>query len=88
MIRKFAAITAFAVAAFPAFAETGVSTVQIDNVSNVYGRAGVPAVKISGAVVTHEADVNASGRGYVATSGVTTAVLSVGEAVDQTLGRS
>lgn len=34
-----------------AFAETGVKIDQTDNVANVYGRAGVPNVRIAGPVV-------------------------------------
>lgn len=34
-----------------AFAETGVKIDQADNVANVYGRAGVPNVRIAGPVV-------------------------------------
>ena len=53
----------FAIAATGAFAETGVSTYQIDNVSNVYGRAGVPTVKVTGAVASQAGNVADAGRG-------------------------
>ncbi len=52
----------FAIATTGAFAETGVGTYQIDNVANVYGRAGVPNVKITGAVATQSGNVADSGR--------------------------
>ena len=52
----------FALATTAAFAETGVSTYQIDNVANVYGRAGVANVRISGPVASQPADVAESGR--------------------------
>jgi len=52
----------FAIAATGAFAETGVGTHQIDNVSNVYGRAGAPNVKIVGTVATQPGTVTDSGR--------------------------
>jgi hypothetical protein len=52
----------FAIASTGAFAETGVSTYQIDNVANVYGRASVPNVKIIGAVAAQSGNVADSGR--------------------------
>jgi hypothetical protein len=52
----------FAIAATGAFAETGVGTYQIDNVANVYGRAGVANVQITGVVTTQPGDVANSGR--------------------------
>jgi hypothetical protein len=52
----------FAIASTGAFAETGVGTYQIDNVANIYGRAGVPNVKIVGAVATQSGNVADSGR--------------------------
>ena len=52
----------FAIAATGAFAETGVGTYQIDNVADVYGRAGVPNVKIIGAVATQTGNIADSGR--------------------------
>ncbi len=51
-----------ALAASAAFAETGVGTLQIDNVTNAYGRAGVPNVKISGKVHSAASDVTTTGR--------------------------
>ena len=51
-----------AVATSAAFAETGVKTYQIDNVSNVYGRAGVAAVQIKGNVQAGSAEVTTAGR--------------------------
>jgi hypothetical protein len=86
MFSKIAALSALALIATPVFAETGVGTIQIDNVSNVYGRAGVPAVKVTGAVVTRSADVNVAGR-ESATGSSDRTVISAGEVVDQA-GRS
>lgn len=45
-----------------AFAETGVQTYQIDNVTSVYGRAGVPTVQVRGKVQSGIADVATAGR--------------------------
>ncbi|MEO8157596.1 MAG: hypothetical protein ABI648_07340 [Betaproteobacteria bacterium] len=39
----------FAIASTGAFAETGVTTYQIDHVANVYGRASAPNVQLVGA---------------------------------------
>jgi hypothetical protein len=52
----------FAIATTGAFAETGVGTYQVDNVANVYGRAGAPNVKITGAVASQPGTVADSGR--------------------------
>jgi hypothetical protein len=87
MISKIAALSAAALFAVPAFAETGVGTMQIDNVGQVYGRAGVPAVKVTGAVVTRSADVNVAGRESIS-GGVDKTVSSSGDNVDQAFGRS
>jgi len=51
-----------ALATSAALAETGVRTYQIDNVTNVYGRAGVAAVQIKGSVKAGEAEVTTAGR--------------------------
>jgi hypothetical protein len=71
----------------PAFAETGVGTIQIDNVASVYGRAGVPAVRISGSVITRSADVNAAGR-ELPGQGTDRTVVSASYGADQGFGRS
>jgi len=55
-VSYFALAAALAATATGAFAETGVKIGQIDNVANVYGRAGVPNVKISGTVVTRPSE--------------------------------
>jgi hypothetical protein len=52
---------ALAATATSAFAETGVKINQIDNVANIYGRAGVPNVKIAGPVVNRPEDGVAAG---------------------------
>lgn len=62
MIRNLIAIALAAAFAAPALAETGVGINRIDNVANVYGRAGVPAVKVRGVVVYKQSDVNVAGR--------------------------
>jgi hypothetical protein len=51
-----------ALATSAALAETGVKTYQIDNVTSVYGRAGVAAVQIKGDVQSGGADVTTGGR--------------------------
>jgi len=55
-VSHFALAAALAATATGAFAETGVKINQIDNVANVYGRAGVPNIKIAGPVVTRPAE--------------------------------
>ncbi len=87
MMSKIAAVAALAVVAAPAFAETGVGTIQIDNVSGVYGRADIAMTRVSGVVVTRGTDVNVSGRDSIGT-GAGTTVLSANESVDQSYGRS
>ena len=64
-VTKLIVAAGFAVATTGAFAETGVGTVQIDNVANVYGRAGVTNVKIYGTVATQPANVAEAGRNPV-----------------------
>ena len=61
-VSKLIIAAGFAVATTGAFAETGVGIGQIDNVANVYGRAGVTNVKIYGTVATQPGDVNEAGR--------------------------
>jgi hypothetical protein len=91
MIRKLAAFSALALLAAPVFAETGIGTIQIDNVSTVYGRASVPAVKVIGKVVTRTPDVNVAGRESTnegnGTEGNATTVISAHDSVEN-LGRS
>ena len=86
MIRKLATLSALALLAAPAFAETGVGTIQIDNVSTVYGRASVPAVKVIGNVVTKSTDVNVAGRESIH-EGAATTVVSAHDTVESP-GRS
>ena len=82
---KLIIAAAFAIATTAAFAETGVGTYQIDNVANVYGRAGVPNVKIIGAVATQAGNVADSGRD--STKGDTKVAVTAGkEAIE--FGRS
>lgn len=66
---KIIAAAAFAIATTGAFAETGVKISQIDNVTNIYGRAAVQAVNFKGNVQTAGALVANSGRQIVATQG-------------------
>ena len=75
----------FAIGTTGAFAETGVGTYQIDNVANIYGRAGVPNVKIIGVVETQTGNVADSGRD--SSKGDTKVAVTVGkEAIE--FGRS
>jgi hypothetical protein len=87
MIRKFVALSTLALLAAPAFAETGVGTIQIDNVTTVYGRASVPAVKVIGTVVTKATDVNVAGRESIHEGVTTTTVVSAHDTIED-LGRS
>jgi hypothetical protein len=64
-INKLIIAAGFAVASTGAFAETGVQTLDIGHVSNVYGRAGVAAVKVQGTVASTAANVADSGREVV-----------------------
>jgi len=75
-LTKLIVAAGFAVATTGAFAETGVGTVQIDNVANVYGRTGVANVKVYGTVAAQPANVADAGRNtamgdskFVVTSG-------------------
>ena len=52
----FALAAALAASATGVFAETGVKINQVDNVANIYGRAGIPNVKIAGPVVTRPSE--------------------------------
>ena len=61
-VTKLIVATGFAIATTGAFAETGVGTLQIDNVSNVYGRAGVANVKVYGTVASQPGNVADAGR--------------------------
>ncbi len=61
-VTKLIIAAGLAIATTGAFAETGVRTVQIDNVANVYGRAGVANVKVSGTVAAQPANVDEAGR--------------------------
>ncbi len=75
-----------AIATTGAFAETGVGTLDLGNVSNVYGGAGVAAVKIQGTVNTTEATVADSGRDQV--KGDTQIAVGAGERNVNEAGRS
>jgi hypothetical protein len=69
-----------------ALAETGVRTLQIDNVANVYGRTGVPNVVVRGNVQSGVADVTIAGRTIVAAPGQTS--VTTGDADINVSGRS
>jgi len=60
-----------ALATAGAFAETGVKTYQIDNVANVYGRQGVPNVRIAGELQSTPANVANAGRAIAQPEGRT-----------------
>jgi hypothetical protein len=78
---------ACAATATGAFAETGVKINQIDNVANVYGRAGVPNVKIAGPVVTRPSE--AVPAGPTTEPGPTAVAVGTGSSdVSNVLGRS
>ncbi len=66
-VTKIIVAAGFAIATTGAFAETGVKSAYVDNVTNVYGRAGVAAVKIQGAtaVATNPGNVADAGRDVV-----------------------
>ena len=64
-VTKLIVAAGFALATTGVFAETGVGTVQIDNVANVYGRAGVPNVKVYGTLAAQPAGVDEAGRNPV-----------------------
>jgi hypothetical protein len=68
---KLIVAAGLALATAGAFAETGVKTYQIDNVANVYGRQGVPAVRIAGEVQSTPAGVAEAGRGIAKPNGKT-----------------
>ena len=61
-VTKLIVAAGFAIATTGAFAETGVGTLQLENVSNVYGRAGVANVKIYGTVASQPGNVADAGR--------------------------
>ena len=88
MTRKLSAIALAAAFAAPVLAETGVGIGRIDNVTNVYGRAGVPAVKVSGAVVYRQSDVNVAGRNAAPAAGEDKTVTTDLRDVTDGFGRS
>jgi len=64
-VSKLIIAAGLAVATTGAFAETGVGVGRIDNVANVYGRAGVANVKVSSTLATQPANVVEAGRNTV-----------------------
>ncbi|HKB82434.1 MAG TPA: hypothetical protein VKD04_04410 [Burkholderiales bacterium] len=86
-VTYLALAAALAATATGAFAETGVHITQIDNVANVYGRAGVPNVKIAGPVVSRPDEAVPVGPNTQA--GPTAIAIGTGNAdVNNVLGRS
>jgi hypothetical protein len=75
---RLIAAVAFAAASTGVFAETGVKFSQVDNVTNIYGRAAVATVKVKGDVQTAGAEVNSSGRTITAMQGAT---IATGDAI-------
>jgi hypothetical protein len=69
-----------------AFAETGVKTYRLDHVSNIYGRTGVAAVQIRGAVQSGNTDVANAGRNVPNIAGQGTVNLNTADV--NTFGRS
>ena len=59
---KFIITAGLVLAASAALAETGVNTVQIGHVANVYGRAGAPTVVITTGVAARAPNAADSGR--------------------------
>lgn len=86
-VTKVIVAAGFAIATTGAFAETGVTASNIDHVSNIYGRAGVAAVKIQGApIASQSSNVAESGRDVV--KGDTRIAVSVGSKGVNQAGRS
>lgn len=86
-VSNFAIAAVLAATATGAFAETGVKITQIDNVASVYGRAGVPNLKIAGNVLSRPSDAVPSGPDIVAGSTAVAAVV-VDSDVNAVNGRS
>lgn len=84
---KLIIAASIALAASAAFAETGVGTLDMNNVVNVYGRAGVPNVKITGKVHSATSDVTTTGRSVGAIINKTTVGTDADANVND-LGRS
>jgi hypothetical protein len=61
-VTKIIIAAGLAVATTGAFAETGVGIGRIDNVANVYGRAGVANVTVTSTLATQPANVTEAGR--------------------------
>ncbi|HWQ37937.1 MAG TPA: hypothetical protein VNM24_04880 [Burkholderiales bacterium] len=83
---KLIVAAGLALASSFALAETGVKTYAIDNVTNVYGRAGVAAVQLKGGVQAGAADVATVGRNAPALAGKT--LVTTGHADVNVNGRS
>ncbi|HEX7955084.1 MAG TPA: hypothetical protein VF523_18640 [Burkholderiales bacterium] len=77
---KLLVAAGFALATTSAFAETGVTTYQIDQVANVYGRASAPNVQLVGA------DSRQAGQGAESDQGATRIAVKAGK--DAEYGRS
>ncbi len=86
-VSYLALAAALAATATGAFAETGVKITQIDNVANVYGRAGAANVKIAGPVVTRPSDEVPAGATTVSGPAAVAAVTGSSD-VNNVLGRS
>jgi len=84
-VTKIIIAAGLAVATTGAFAETGVGVGRIDNVANVYGRAGVANVTVSSTLATQPANVTEAGRN-TATGDSKIAVTSGKEVIE--FGRS
>jgi hypothetical protein len=77
-VTKLIVAAGFAIATTGAFAETGVKSAFVDNVSNVYGRAGVAAVKIQGATAVASQPGNVADSGREVVKGDTQIAVSAG----------
>ncbi len=61
-VTKLIVAAGLAIATTGAFAETGVGTLRLENVANVYGRAGVANVQVYGTVASQPGNVADAGR--------------------------
>jgi len=64
-VTKLIVAVGFAVATTGAFAETGVGTGRVDNVTNVYGRAGATNVTVYSTLAAQPGSVDEAGRNPV-----------------------
>lgn len=85
---KLIVAAGFAIATTGAFAETGVKSAYVDHVSNVYGRAGVTAVKAQGVAAVNTQPGNVADSGRETVKGDTQIAITAGAKDVNTAGRS